>query len=111
MMKKHRLKPAMYSHRLNEIQDIGKEAGYAIALHGSMQRDIDVVAIPWIKDPISPDELVEKLCDYLPAEMAGTIGLRPHGRRCYTLLMGGSLFMDLSVISPREHVEVEDNDE
>ena len=28
--------------------DVAREMGYALALHGSMNRDMDLIAVPWV---------------------------------------------------------------
>ena len=93
------LMPALYSFRLEDIQRVGQQHGYAIAVHGSMQRDLDMVAFPWRAIVSYADELVAALCEALPAEtLPDDPEIKLHGRLAYTLLMGGNLFMDLSVI-------------
>lgn len=96
------LMPALYSHRLAEIQDIARGSGYAIAVHGSMQRDLDLIAVPWVERPVDPKRLVARLCSLLNLECGGLMNpeQRPHGRLVWTLMMGGACFMDLSVIPP-----------
>lgn len=94
------LMPALYSHRLAEIQGIARGSGYAIAVHGSMQRDLDLIAVPWSSDAVDGKRLVVRFCNLLclecdhllkPSKMA-------HGRLVWTLMMGGNCFMDLSVM-------------
>lgn len=61
--------------------------GYALAVHGSFTRDLDVVAIPWAPKPCDPEELVERIAHgtgmFLPGK-APT--LKPHGRLVWILL-------------------------
>lgn len=92
--------PALYSHRLADIQRIGQAHGYAIAIHGSMQGDLDVIAVPWIEGCAGVDTFVTALCDGLGTQVHGEPEQRAHGRLCYTLLMAGACFMDLSVVPP-----------
>jgi len=93
------LMPALYSFRLEDIQRVARQHGYAVAVHGSMGRDLDMVAIPWRSNVCWADDLVAALCKALPAETLPTDPqVKLHGRLAYTLLMGGNLFMDLSVI-------------
>ena len=93
------LRPAMYSHRIHDIQQAAKCAGDAIAIHGSMQRDLDVVAIPWVTVALGPDALIAGLENQLRVTVAPDSPVKkPHGRLAYTLLMGGALFMDLSIM-------------
>lgn len=92
------LMPALYSWRLHEIVELARMFGYAIAVHGSMQRDLDLVAIPWTDEARPASDLVDWLCDNLGAMKAGKPGYFPHGRVVYSLEMGGCCFMDLSVM-------------
>lgn len=92
------LKPAMYSHRIHAIQRAAHCAGYAIAVHGSMHRDLDVVAIPWTDHAIAPHGLIAHFENIGFTMKPGDPVYKPHGRLAYTIMMGGSLLMDLSVM-------------
>lgn len=94
------LKPAMYSHRIHEIQQAAHCAGYAIAVHGSLHRDLDVVAIPWVEHALEPTGLMAHFRNIGLTMKPGDPVVKPHGRLAYTIMIGGSLFMDLSVIPP-----------
>lgn len=96
------LKPAMYAHRVHELQVIARSCGYAIAIHGSMSRDLDVIAVPWVKNARTPKHLVKILCERMGLTAASKSPTeKPHGRLSYTLLLrGGYGFVDLS-ITPR----------
>jgi hypothetical protein len=70
-----------------------KDAGYAITVHGSLDRDIDLVAVPWREHNVwSMDALV----DALVGAVRGVTGRcsrhgkdlteKPHGRRAASLL-------------------------
>jgi hypothetical protein len=78
--------------------------GYAIAVHGSMSRDIDLVAVPWSNSAIPADRLVENLVSVARDLMGGAClngdtSERPHGRRSYTIVLAGSIpWIDLSVM-------------
>lgn len=39
-----------YLSIIPQIKAAGKEMGYAIAVHGSMRRDLDLIAVPWVED-------------------------------------------------------------
>lgn len=84
--------------------------GYALAVHGSMCRDLDVVAVPWTAEASPPEAVVDAVTMAVggwrlhegsePAE-------RPHGRLCYTVhfpnakgnsLPDGHPYIDLSVL-------------
>lgn len=38
---------AFYESILPAIREVARECGYAIGVHGSMRRDLDLIAIPW----------------------------------------------------------------
>lgn len=95
------LNPALYVHRVHEVQTIARSCGYAIAIHGSMQRDLDVVAIPWVRNALSQKTLVKRLSEWFEIDTRPP-SPRPHGRLAYTFLLGGGLFMDLSVMPRRK---------
>lgn len=85
-----------------------KEAGYSLAVHGSLNRDIDLIAVPWTEHNVwSPDLLVDALC----GAARGVVGRcnkfkedwteKPHGRRARTLLAWvgeNTASIDLSVM-------------
>lgn len=94
-----------------------QDAGYAITVHGSLNRDIDVVAVPWREHQVAD---AERLVDLLAGAIGGITGRcnkssewteKPHGRRAKTLLVWcgqNTADIDLSimpVISPPEESE------
>jgi hypothetical protein len=85
------------------VVDAGRSVGYACAFHGSLLRDIDVIAAPWTDDAVSPAELAEVIAtavggftkpsrehDPVPRE-------KPHGRLGFPIYVGGT-YIDLSVL-------------
>jgi hypothetical protein len=78
--------------------------GYALAVHGSKCRDIDLLAVPWVSDAQEPDLLVRRLVGVLAGFMgrsvqAGDWSDRPHGRRSATIILPGMCpEIDLSVM-------------
>lgn len=93
------LMPAMYSWRIHDIATVARAHGYAIAVHGSMQNDLDLIAVPWTDKAIPAEALVSALCSELRCSLGGNRGTpMPHGRVAYTLMMGAAAYMDLSVM-------------
>ena len=77
--------------------------GYAIAVHGSLCRDIDLIAVPWTEQADDEKLLVERLLGVL----AGFLGRataqewsdKPHGRRAVLIYHAGNgAEIDLSVM-------------
>lgn len=65
VIKPIKAKPHFYSVCLESLQKIARDMGYNLIIHGSMNRDMDLVAIPWIDNPKSHAELLQSFCEYL----------------------------------------------
>ena len=89
-----------YAVLYHRLAGIARDHGYALALHGSMVADCDLIAVPWITDAAPADVLVEALT----AACAGVLFAdgahwrRPHGRQSYVIHLGGGPYIDLSVM-------------
>lgn len=85
-----------YAAMYHEIAEVVRRHGYALAIHGSLQRDFDLIAIPWIDSPSSPDSVISALTTEFSLKPVGEVGVKPHGRRVWTLSCGwGECFLDL----------------
>lgn len=52
---------AFYLSRLPAIREAARELGYAIGLHGSTRRDLDLIAMPWREDAADRDALAHAI--------------------------------------------------
>lgn len=100
---------AFYRSRLPAIKEAAKTLGYAIAVHGSMRRDFDLIATPWIGTPADRNELalaIQKAACGL-TQTAYSWEQKPHGRMaasfpicwCEWHDMVSAGHVDLSVVS------------
>ncbi len=99
----------IYSQILPRIRKAAKDLGYAIAIHGTLQRDLDLLAVPWIEEAAEPAELVKVIADAVSGYVIGD-GVdnhgyvserpteQPHGRMSWNICWGGKAFIDLSVM-------------
>lgn len=94
------------------LLQIAKDHGYTLCVHGSLHRDLDLVAVPWIEEAADPLDLIKAIKDATrtvthqedrdqhfpdchPTE-------KPHGRVAYSLhftnrgMYGG--YLDISVM-------------
>ena len=91
--------PAFYSTLWMAMTKTANRCGYALALHGSMNRDIDMVAIPWVDDCDTGFQLVAKLYKNHGLTASRPLkAFKPHGRVAYGLVLSGSHYVDLSVM-------------
>lgn len=89
-----------YKERLPKIREVARLHGYAIAVHGSQNRDFDIIACPWVEDASSPEFLIRDIvviCEgFLQKE--NNPAKKPHGRLAYIIMIGGHLYIDCSVM-------------
>jgi hypothetical protein len=94
-------------HFLRDIEmlrDIAKAAGYALTVHGTLCRDIDLVACPWTARALAASTLHKRLFGYLKVGNVRAYTnkkpeLKPHGRRAWSInVADGGVYYDLSVM-------------
>jgi len=98
-----RMTALVYASCLPGIVELAKGLGYALAIHGSLQRDFDLIAIPWIDDAAPAEALITALANALscyndPALMIDGPTDKPHGRRAWNISLGAGLVLDVSVM-------------
>jgi len=69
-MKPTHAKPNLYSYYFFDLKEIAKDFGYNLVVHGSMNRDLDLIAIPWIDDPKPELDMIQELYKYLTGNTA-----------------------------------------
>jgi hypothetical protein len=95
-MKPANFAPA-YAAMYPALTEIAREHGYAMAVHGSMARDFDVICIPWVDAPAEPVTVVAAMCAAFAIRQIGEPETRQHGRLIFTLSVEfGDCFLDLS---------------
>lgn len=112
-----------YALLLPVLMRAGREVGYVVAVHGSMARDLDLVAVPWTEGAVSAELLVMHLLAAVDGRLrngaalkedgewerrhASTPAVRPHGRLAWAIHIGcEGLYLDVSVMprtSPSDH--------
>lgn len=106
----------LYELLIGPLRETAQRHGYALAVHGSLERDIDLIAVPWTQVCSQPVCLAEAIRDkaaelndgiafQLPGEttyyrIAGSPGAKSHGRLGWTFHLGGGPYLDLSVMPP-----------
>jgi len=82
---RYKQRPLMYSDMFARATVIANENGYALAMHGSLVRDGDFLAMPWTDEAIDREVLIELIVD----DLNGCIHSfedKPHGRKAWTIL-------------------------
>lgn len=65
MTKPIKAKPAFYALCYVKLQAIARQMGYNLLLHGSMDRDMDLICVAWIDNPRPHIEVLDAFSDYL----------------------------------------------
>lgn len=93
----------MYCAMYPDLAKLVRKYGYALCVHGSLQRDFDLICIPWVDDPSEPYKVVGKISEEFAVRSVGEPETKRHGRQIWTLSLGfGECFMDLSFM-PRQY--------
>lgn len=108
-----------FASALPNLQKIAREHGYALAVHGSMSRDFDLIAAPWIEDASDAFTLIEALREAVdgvigvPSNAEHNPAWKPHGRLAWTIYPAGEarVYMDISVMPRRREGEHYDNED
>jgi hypothetical protein len=93
---------------LPAVREAAKFKGYAVAVHGSVKRDIDLIAVAWTDQAEPADDLVRAIQGAVGGILGnclllGEPGQKPQGRIAYTLVHPGFAGeIDLSVIPPQK---------
>lgn len=63
------VKPAIYAHYYYDLKEIALKYGYNLVLHGSLNRDLDLIAIPWSKEIKPHLDMIEEFAIHLGGYM------------------------------------------
>src|ERR1039457_6181828 len=50
-----------YLRLIDAYRATARKHGYAIAVHGSLKRDIDLIAVPWVEHASTPRQLADAI--------------------------------------------------
>ena len=78
--------------------------GYALTMHGSFTRDLDLVAVPWTDRAREPEHLARRVLEACGLKDShSNPGEKPHGRLVWTMRLpdfGDPRFVDFSIVPP-----------
>jgi len=94
---------------LAAVRTVARERGYAVAVHGSLARDIDLVAVPWGDIVSPPADLVAGIITatgWLLPDPAPTE--KHHGRLVWVIRLPKMIttaYLDFSVMQPHRCID------
>jgi hypothetical protein len=103
------------------LREVARRHGYALAVHGSLRKDIDLIAVPWRENSTSQESVADAIREATEA-IVGKVGClendpkpMPCGRLAWAIYLGPitneTPYIDLSVmpISPERPADRTDN--
>ncbi|MBC8053754.1 MAG: hypothetical protein H7Y13_11885 [Sphingobacteriaceae bacterium] len=82
-------KPSLYAFYFEALKIIALKYGYNLVLHGSMNRDLDLIAIPWQHELGDVDTMINEFSDKLGGQVMEQSEegkyCFPHGRMSYVI--------------------------
>ena len=79
-------KPSYYAIMFEPLKEISLKYGYNLVLHGSLNRDMDLIAIPWQENIGDVDEMINEFCEYVGGELNDECtNITFHGRKHYVI--------------------------
>ena len=80
-----------------QLAEVTRSHGYALAAHGSLAADFDLVCIPWVPGVSDPQSVVDEITSRFAIEQFGEPSQKEHGRIAYTISFSfGDCRLDLS---------------
>jgi hypothetical protein len=84
---------SLFAKVLRPMRLRARELGYALGLHGSASRDLDLIAAPWREGAIAPFDLAFAMRDVVnevlgiaaPMGFSLSTAPRPHGREAWSI--------------------------
>lgn len=82
------------------LQKRAEELGYALTVHGSVTRDLDVVAIPWTAEAVETEVLLAEMIKHCGGHLHSRDWMMPraHGRITWAIHFGDGPYVDISIM-------------
>lgn len=79
-------KPNVYAYYFLNMKELALSFGYNLVLHGSLNRDLDIIAIPLSNQPRPEREMINALTKWVGGTLdESLIGALPGGRTSYVI--------------------------
>ncbi len=105
-------KASLYANCFFMLKEIAFRYGYNLVIHGSMSRDLDLIAIPWIHKTKPVDKMIKAFAKALGGTVQKHISEMPHGRKAYVIDLARfdknyydrQYYVDISVMPTKTNV-------
>lgn len=90
-----------YAAMWNDFRQAALDKGWALALHGSLANDMDIMAMPWVDGASEPMEMINAIrhCFDNPREIGYKTSSMPNNRVVYTIFIWADFYLDINIIN------------
>lgn len=105
-------KPSLYAYYFLSLKEIALRYGYNLVLHGSLNRDLDLVAIPWQEIIGDKEAMIAEFCEciggmLLTADATNDFKVTHHGRMQYVINVNrGGYRGDQYIEDPQYYIDI-----
>jgi len=96
------INPNIFAMYLQPMREVARKLGYAIALHGSLVNDMDVISVPWVEEACDRDALIKAIAEEVQGRVEGEWTKMPHGRWSRFIVASGATVIDFGVMETRD---------
>lgn len=96
-------KAAFYASIWPDIKETATKHGWALGLHGSLNSDMDIMAMPWDENASDTDALIQAISDCFTESIFKDQHTVPfygksNGRVVYTMTIWSDFYLDINII-------------
>lgn len=100
-----------YISMMKDFNEVAAEVGWRLALYGTLTTTLDIMAMPWSKEAVSSDELLQRLCGCFKDNKAMRNNIRKTNEACgrisYLLPIWGDVGIEISTMDYRNFQQYE----
>ena len=94
---------AFYACMWDDIRQCAMDSGWAVALHGSLNSDMDIMAMPWVESAVSFEEVIKNISELFTGNYSSdnyfiTYDEKPYNRIVATIPIFADFYLDISTI-------------
>lgn len=103
-------RPAFYASMYEDIRKCAMDLGWAVAIHGSLKSDMDIMAMPWTEEAVSFEHLVLDISRLFAENVMAenyliTYNEKLYGRIVATIPIWEDFYLDISTIDTRKPMQ------
>ena len=97
---------AFYAAVWEDIRNCAMDNGWAVAIHGSLSSDMDIMAMPWTDEAVTFPEMVDSIAALFDGNTLAecykiAYGEKPHNRIVATVPIWSDFYLDISAMEGR----------